>query len=495
MKRNRLFAPLAALLLVAAAPVTSPFTAPGFGKQIAAAAALLDDNRVNEALNTLDTMLLATELPMERGQIEALRSFALARLNRIPEAHKAIEAGVASNPDPSLLLLRQLFLLRAFDGDAAGAADTIQLIAASSPDQLKQLPTEVITDVMGAIRNDANRSYELDYALNAANWQPADATLEDVDRLRLRLIMALVKRDRLDDARPVFDAVLSPVVLARLGIDRRFAPLWPQVEKRLGPGADIADAIAIAAAKARFDAAPNSLVARLGYAEALNIASREAEAAALLDVATTPAALAALTEREVWLVNLHAALLGDLGQIDAALARYAALIATPVNGRSAVVATMLNAALFAESVDRPEAALAAVAAAEAGPGGRNDYVKLYLAQVRSCVLQQQGKPAEALAAAAPLLARPGDNDDAYLTAMVCLGRTDAAAKAIIARLDNPDTRLEMLFELQPFLIADRAVVRGARERAGLRALKARPDVRAAFLKWGRDLPAAVSPPR
>ena len=45
-------------------------------------------------LNTLDTMLLATEFPMERGQIEALRSFALARLNRIPEAHKAIEAGV-----------------------------------------------------------------------------------------------------------------------------------------------------------------------------------------------------------------------------------------------------------------------------------------------------------------------------------------------------------------------------------------------------------------
>ena len=41
MKRNRLFAPLAALLLVAAAPVTSPFPAPGFVKQIAAAAALL----------------------------------------------------------------------------------------------------------------------------------------------------------------------------------------------------------------------------------------------------------------------------------------------------------------------------------------------------------------------------------------------------------------------------------------------------------------------
>jgi len=504
MNRNRLFASLAALLLATTAPALStspaalaaaPITAPGFEKQIAAAAALLDDNRVNEALNTLDVMLLATETPIERGQIEALRSFALARLNRIPDARKAIEAGVASNPDPSLLLLRQLFLLRAFDGDAAGAADTVQLIATSNPKALTELPTEVITDVIAAIRKDDNRSYELDFALNAAGWQPDDATLEDTDRLRLRLITALAKRDRLDDARPVFDAVLSPVVLARLSIDRRFAPLWPAVEKRLGPGADAADAAAVAAAKARFDARPASLIARLGLAEALNIASREAEAVALLDVAKTPAELAALTDREVWLVNLHAALLGDLGQIDAALARYAAFNGVPINGRSAVVATMLNAALFAESVDRPDAALAAAAAAEAGPAGSNDFARLYLAQARSCALQQQGKSADAVAAAAPLLARPGDNDDAYLAAMVCLGRMDSAAKAIIARLDNPETRLEMLFELQPFLIADRALVRGMRERAGLRALKARPDVKAAFVKWERDLPAAVAPPR
>ena len=497
MKCNRLLKRFAVLALLAAAPVVAAtaLTAPGFDKQIAAAAALLDDNRVNEALNTLDTMLTANDAPLERGQIEALRSFALARLNRIPEAHKAIEAGVASNPDPSLLLLRQLFLLRAFDGDAAGAADTIQLISVSNPAELKQLPTEVVTDVMRAIRKDENRTYELDYALNAAKWAPADATLEDADRLRLRLITALAKRDRLDDARPVLDAVLSPVVLARIGIDRRFAPLWPLVEKRLGPGADIADAANVAATKARFDAAPTSLIARLGYADALNIASREAEAAAVADVAKTPAELAALADREVWLVNLHATLLGDLGRIDAALARYAALNATPINGRSAVVATLLNAALFAESVNRPEAALAAAAVAEASPAGSNDFARLYLAQVRACVLQQQGKPADAMAAAAPLIAKPGDNDDAYLAAMICLGRLDAAAKAIVTRLENPETRLEMLFELQPFLIAERDMVRGARERAGMRALKARPDVKAAFIKWGRDLPALVAPPR
>ncbi len=77
-----------------------------------------------------------------------------------------------------------------------------------------------------------------------------------------------------------------------------------------------------------------------------------------------------MTEREVWLVNLHAALLGDLGQIDAALARYAAINASPINGRSAVMATMINAALFAESVNRPDAALAAVAIGRSRAGGQ-----------------------------------------------------------------------------------------------------------------------------
>ena len=490
MKRNWLLAPLV-LLLMAAAPIDPP----SFERQLGAAASLVDANQPAEALVMLDAMLAASDLPVERGQIEGMRSFALARLNRVPEAHKAIEASFANSPAPSMLLLRQLFLLRAFDGDPNGAADTIQLIAASEPKGLNQLPTEVVTDVMRAIRKDDARSFDVDYSLVTAGWQPTEATIADIDWIRLRLITALVKRDRLDDARPVFDAVLNPVILVRIGIDRRFAALWPAVEKRLGPGADIADAAYVGAAKARFDAAPKSLIARLGYAEALNIASREPEAMAIADVAKTRDELAALTDREVWLVNLHAALLGDAGRIDEAMARYAALNATPINGRTSIIGTILNQAMFAESVDRPKDALAAADYAEASPAGGNDFGKLYIAQVRACSLKQLGRNADAIAAAAPLIAKPQDNDEAYVGAMICLGRMDAAAAAIVRRLGDADDRTEMLFELQPFLIADRAVLRDARQRAGLRTLKARADVKAAYVKAGRDLPAAVAPPR
>lgn len=481
----------ATLLLMAAATVE----APSFVTQLGQAATLVDANRNEEALAALDALLAVTDTPIERGQIEGLRSFALARLNRLPEARKAIETSVASAPAPSLLILRQLFLLRAFDGDPAGASDTLQLIAASFPEGVSDLPSEVVIEVMRAIKGDENRAFNVDFSLVTAGWSPADATVADLDWIRLRLITALVKRDRLEDARPILAQVLNPVVLVRLGIDRRFEPLWPAIEARLGPGADIADAAFMAAAKARFDKDPTSLIARLGYAEALNVASLEPQAITVADAAKTPEELAALKDREVWLVNLHAALLGDAGKIDEAMARYAALNATPINGRASIVATIINQALFAESVDRPKDALAAADFADKSAAAASDYGRAFIAQVRACALQQLGEKAQAAAVAAPLLAKPDENGDASLGVMICLGKMDAAAALIIKRLESADERTEMLFELQPFLIADREKPRDARERAALRTLKARPDVKAAFVKAGRDLPAGVAPPR
>ena len=488
--RKLLFAPLAFLMMAAAS-----VEAPRFESQLAAAAALVDANKTDDALTILDAMRLVTDLPLERGQIDGLRSFALARANRIPEAREAIEAGIASSPAPSLLLLRQLFLLRVFDGDPKAAGDALLLIAATDPKGLNTLPMEMVNVVVRAAQDDASRGFELDYALVTAGWAPPEATVASLDWARLRLITGLVERDRIDEARVVLGSVLNPVVLVRLGIDRRFAALWPEIEKRLGSGADIADAAYVEAAKVRFDKTPNSLIARMGYAEALNIASREPEATRLLDVAKTPEELSKLTDSEIWLVNLHAQLLGDAGDIDGGLARLAALNATPPNGRPDMIATIVSEVLLAQRLGRSETTLALVDAARAKLPEKGETARLYLDQARACALANLGRKDEALTAAASLIAAPAVNDDAYLAAMICLGRSDAAAAAIIRRLGDSADRTAMLFELQPFLITDRPGVGDAKGRAGLRALKARPDVRTAYAKAGRDLPAAVAPPR
>jgi hypothetical protein len=188
-------------------------------------------------------------------------------------------------------------------------------------------------------------------------------------------------------------------------------------------------------------------------------------------------------------------MLADTGKVDAGLARITQLASLPDNGRPMLMVARINRAVLAEGLDKPDLALEAVAAAEAASPQMADFGKLYLAAVKACALAQKGDKAAATATAAPLLAKPDANQNAALGAMHCLGQRDAAAALLIRQIEDEKTRDETLFSLQPFLIEDRPTARDRRDRAALRALKARPDVKAAYLKYGRDLPAAVAPPR
>jgi hypothetical protein len=493
-----LLAPLAALL-IAAAP-TSTAEPPGRESRLAQAAALVDAGKPADALALLDGLMAESDLPADRGQVEGLRSFALARLGKFPEARAAIEFSVDAAMNPSLLLLRQLFVLRALTGDVPAAGQTLQLIATSNPAWLNDVPSELISDVLRALGREGasneEQRFDLAYTLVTAGYAPAEQTVGDGDEMKLAVIAGLARRGRLDDAAPIIAALRNPVSLVRLGVDRRYQPLWPDMEKRLGPGADIADAAFIAAAEARLAKAPGSLVALSGVAEALNIASREPEALArIAKVGDTPEALAALSTREKWIINLKARLMADGGEVDKALAVLDSVAALPVETNPNAMAFRIIAADLAAETGRHADALRRVEAAQSPD--LNDWGRQALTAIKACALARSGKTAEAAQAAAALptgWTRDGNNR-AVQAAMSCLKRDDAAAAILIKRLDDEDTRDDALFDLQPFLLADRPNAPDRMTKADLRALKARPDVKAAFTKWGRDLPAAVAPPR
>ena len=489
-----LLAPLAALLM-AAAPATAP-AASSREDRLAQAAALVDNGKPSEALAILDPLLDASDLPADKGQVEGLRSFALARLGKFAEARAAIELAVDAAIAPTPLLLRQLFVLRALTGDIAGAGQTLQLVATTNPKWLAELPTDLVDEVQRAAASDEQRAFDLAYTLVTANYDPADEKVGDGDVLRLQVIAGLAKRDRLDDARPIIAQLINTANIARLAIDRRYQSLWPALEARLGPGADIADEAFIAAAEKRLAASPQSIVARAGVAEALNIASKEPEALErLMDVGATPDALARLSTRELWTLNLKAALLNDAGRTDEALALLDAVAALPAEGRPSIPAFRIIAADMAEEAGRHADALARAAAADSPD--LNAYGRQALAGIRVCALARTGKLAEAQQAAAALPAgwSADGNNRAVQAALSCLGKPDAAAAVLIKRLAMEDSRDEVLFELQPFIINDRPNAPDRMTKATLRALKARPDVKAAFVKYGRDLPAAIAPPR
>lgn len=484
--------------LPAGTPTTiAPALAPAadFETSIGEIAGQIDSGDANGALARLDALLVGVDLPAQRGTVQGLRSFALARLGHIADARQAAEEAVAANPSPSPLLLRQLFLVRAFTGDVNGAADAVTLTAASFPRNVGDLPSEMLFQLFGSLKADDQRRFDLAYSLAAVDWDPRDGKIGDGDAVRLLVMNGLARRDRIDEVAPILAKVQDPAVLLRLGVDRRFASLWPEIERRLGPGARTASEAFVAAAKARYDKAPTSLLARQGYAQSLNIAAREPEAAAVLDgIAPTPADLAKLDSRQIWAVNLQADLLAHTGKADAGLARLRALNSSGGEGRPELISTMINEALMADAAGRPAVALAAADVAQANAKFASDFGKAFIANVRACALTAQGKAAEATTAAAPVLAQT-ENRNARLQTEICLARYDAAAATLIAMLGDAEDGQDVMFELQPFLIAARPDTPGEVQRAGLRKLKARPDVKAAFLKVARDLPAAVSPPR
>ncbi len=495
LKPAFLLAPLAALL-IAAAPTSAPTTGPAAREaQLARAAELLDAGKPDEALLLLDAALAQSDLPADRGQVEGLRSFALARAGKFAESRAAIEFAVDAAINPTPLLMRQLFVLRALTNDVPAAGQALQLIAATDPKWLADLPTELVSAVLADTREE-ERKFDLALTLVTAGYAPADQSVGDGDALRLVAIAGLVGRDRLDEARPIVAALINPVSLVRLAVDRRYQPLWPALEARLGPGADLADAMFIAAAEKALAKAPQSIVARGGLAEALNIASKEPEALArIADVGATPDALARMSERELWVMNLKANLLADAGRVADALAALDAMAALPAEGRPGTLAFRIIAADMAVEAGRHEEALRRLAGIDAK--GLTPFAQQAIAGIRVCALARSGRTAEATAAAAGLPAgwSADGNNRAVQAALGCLGNMAAAAALLIKRLDMPDTRDDVLFELQPFVIADRAGAPDRATKATLRSLKARPDVKAAFLRYGRDLPPAVSPPR
>lgn len=478
-----------ALLMMVAAPLAAQ-------TPLETGLALMREGKAAEALALLDTALGEAELPAERGPVQQLRGFILADMGRLPEARAAMEVAVASNPAPAPALLAVLFKLRAATDDPMAAAETLVLLAAIDENELNGLPTELVGRVRAGLAADEARAFDLDFALVTAGWTGDTGNEGTLDALRMQLIGALLSRGRADEAKTMLADVQEPEVLLRLGIDRRYASLWPDVEARLGPGARTASAAAVARTKMLFETEPADLAARRNYAQALNLAAREEEALVVAQGAAIDAAqLNTLGDEDLWLIDLEARLLAHVGRYDEALARYAALAASQLEGRPALIGPIIARALFANELDRPDAALAAADFAAARGGLASASGRMFIGAARSCALARQGEGAAAEAAAAAVLADLTINSRASLLALMCLERFDAAAGMIVAALADPAQRTGMLWQMQPILIAERAGATDQKTRAALRRLKARADVRAAYAAAGRDLPAAVSPPR
>lgn len=298
----------------------------------------------------------------------------------------------------------------------------------------------------------------------------------------------------IDAARSLLPELTSPsTILSVLG-DRRFAPLWPDIEARAGKNmATVINAL-VDRRKSWFDANSDKDEALKELADAYVYAGRFEDALALVSSREpAPDAYGALTEDMGWALSAKIRALDALGrpaEADAIHDRMAAL--DPGEGKGWIVNFVVNRAIRLVGLGHAERGLAATDRAdEIAKDYGNDYARMLVRRTRICALAELGKVTEAKALLAEAMAYRADAPSSAVQAMLCAGADDEAAKAVREMLVDPVQAGDMIEEMQSAdfsLYSNESVLPNAETK-----LRKRPDVAPQFLKVARDIPRDFIP--
>jgi len=419
----------------------------------------------------------------------------LLRLPCLPGAGRETEVAPllaelrAQAPDNALIRGYQIL----DDADTqhyAQAADDLATVADQRSRALAMVPGDLWRQVAQALTlsNDSARRDRTALALALADWDPADRP-ELAESLAADGIGALLDRHAIDDARGLLDRIHRPPTLWEMAIERRYAALWPEIEKMIGPaGGTTIDGYAHGALDA-YAGAPQDRHALLDATMAFSYLGR------FDDVTTTAAATViapGMSEQQVEIVLADADAQAAAGHRDAALARLRPFASADLSTTPEAAVALIGLAEQLQDAGRYEEELGV---ADAGLGTKADYFSSYglawLKRNRVCALTGLKRAADARAAGDALKASAADNQAAAIEGLLCAGRDGEAATIAITALATTEGADRLADQFQP----DGALLPHAPSplRALWGKLLSRPDVKAAFDRSARILPKPYWP--
>jgi hypothetical protein len=382
------------------------------------------------------------------------------------------------------------FSLALANAEPADAVQSFHVLAAKYPQALGELDDNLILAAYQSLAStpapDAQRLRFLD-ALRAGRWSPQDP-MDTGAALRLEHVRLLLAANRAPAAAAEAAALNEPFSLLALRIDERFAPARPAAAADLRRAArDSLKRVTVASS-----AAPDRLSGPMAMAE-LHLMLNEPETAlrvvdAALERHRKGGDSAFLdAERNLnWARDLRAQALFALGRWDDGLEAMAEGAQTQEDGAENFSQTV-NLAGALTFAGRPQEALAALDAVN--DDLLTDDGRAWVESARTCALAASRDADAASAAAAKADALGPRNFGARTHARLCVNDLDAAAKLYVARLADPEHRLEALLALQTYQVdaaveATAPTAWGAERRSQLARLRARPDVLAAVAAAG-----------
>lgn len=447
------------------------------------------------SLAAVDGLLAQVPSPTPfRGLLQMTRAMLLDDMQRGDEAVGAITESIRLLPESSGPLLTG-FRIFTYRGKESEAVDLLLRAAAMDPAStnrfVRDYDLRAITIRLDG-RKDLAKAQALSDRLLAIGWQG--------DRMASRAGLAQTAMDlrvtegRYAEARKLIPEITLPGMLYGMLADKRYAPLWPDLEAWGGPRLSRSWPVYLREAKARWEASHDPERAE-EYVKALGSADRDAELAATF----ASVFLAPLdADKDVPLMFALPTVghsLGELGRWDEARRIYANFektwsLDTTVNALN-ITANETN---FLLRQGQPAAALAmadrSIAAAEtAGPEVNASAVQT-MHGTRVCALAALGRPHEA-AVSLGILAG-SQNPETVAHSYLCLNDLAGARAALIAGLRDDNRRGAALSAVQPRGPSRAATAYDRTMRARWDALRSDRAVLAEVAKVGRVLPYALS---
>ena len=368
--------------------------------------------------------------------------------------------------------------------DYAEAASTLIAMSERSDDAFDRVEKDYIarlasTYVLGAPNGRAVQARLID-ALFARGWD------EDVSGLWTLRAAQLLDAGQADRAGPYVAKVTSARHRLAMSIDRRFDPLRADTPELF----DVTAALDTELQQAREAAeAPDAnLEVASDYARELTARGRFEEALSVLDAAMPDGGPVKTTDpvpdpdHLIWAMDARSRILSHLGRHEEALAELRRAARRPESG-SQNVSHAINLGSLYVQMDRPEDGLEAVGDLDASRLAA--YGRMQKAQVEACAQHALGQEQALKTTLAFLNDHRSDDPSALESVAACMGDEDAAASALIARLEAPERRMAALGEVQTYLPDTHSTPGTARSLAFRQALLARSDVRAAIERHGR----------
>lgn|GEM_PF-2033361 len=465
---------------------------PGDAEMQRAVNVAMERGRANDCVGVLaavDPLLPRLQMGEKRTSIQLLRLPCLGiagRMSELPAVYQELESGAPRNP-----MVRSFGIAIAADmGDFKLAGERLATVAEEQPAMLPLVSGEVWRSIAQRLteRKDLALRDRLYVALARAGWQPNDKP-ELAEGLARGAIEALLAKKETDEARSMLPRISMPEVLTGMAIERVYAPLWPDIEERLGPqSATAIDEFAVNRLET-FARAPDDPKVRRDAARAFLLLGRDSDVVEITDEVKVADGM---SEDDVMITSYQARALEGLGRTDDALNLMRGYDKIDLATSGEAVSGLVGLAEQLDEAGRSQEALTVAQGAMArGSRYLSGWGMAWLRRTEACALAGLGRTAEAKTVGDALAADPDSNPAATIEGLLCLKRLDEAAKIAVSTLATTEGAGQIADQFQP----DGAF--GLPGKSKLRAMwqpfLQRPDVKAAFEKAARILPKTLWP--